>query len=481
MSFKNPPWVRSGSQFQFNFIISSDSMLIVLYSGMDQTSVSRGCYFNSESLLYFLNHENEFMSWIKNELASKEKLTFRILGPNPALHTIEKRLINLGLTPGKSIEVLDLSHFQYIPSENRIRRQKNEEKHLNYKKKIKVLVIDDSETIRKLLHRIISDDPDLECVGTVELPSKALKAIEDLRPDVLTLDIHMPEMDGIALLKKILPIYPLPVVMISSLSREEGVFVLDALEAGAVDYIQKPSFNQLKTLAPLICERLKNAKLAKLKVKNFQNKKPLKTTNLDLTDLDLGYLIGIGSSTGGTEALKEVLTSLPDQIPPILIVQHIPPIFSKSFADRMNHLCRFEVREANDGDLVLPNQVLVAPGGFQMRVIEQYGNLKVLVEDTDPVNRHKPSVDVLFDSMALLPMKKMVAAILTGMGADGAKGLLKLRQRGIFTVGQDEASCVVYGMPKEAAKIGAVTKVLPLDLIGRELLLACGKAARKVG
>ena len=199
----------------------------------------------------------------------------------------------------------------------------------------------------------------------------------------------------------------------------------------------------------------------------------VRPTILNSDGVDFSFLIGIGSSTGGTEALKTVLTQLPEKIPPILIVQHIPPVFSKAFAERMNQLCPFEVKEAEDGESVTENKVLIAPGGRQMKVGLRNSLLHVIIDDSAPVNRHKPSVDVLFDSIALLQRKKVVAAILTGMGTDGAKGLLKLRHGGARTFAQDEATSVVYGMPKEAAKLGGVEKIISLDQVASNLLKAC--------
>ena len=481
MTTPNPSWMRSGAEKYFEFSISENSLFILFQGSTEKGEISFGSLLNSQALSYFKKNEADFKAWLTRELPAQATFNFRLFGSSDQFRMIQKWLQEMGLISGKSVELTGASVFRYIPSENRIQRRKDEQVVGTVKRKTRVLVVDDSETIRKLLYRILSEDPDLECVGTIDLPSKVMQAIEELKPDVLTLDIHMPEMDGITLLKKILFKHSLPAIMISSLSREEGAYVLDALEAGAVDYIQKPSLEELKTLAPLICEKVKNARSARVGHVSSRDKIKQIRQIQGTPETDQSFLIGIGSSTGGTEALKEVLTHLPSQIPPILIVQHIPPVFSKAFADRMNHLCSFQVSEAQDGDRVIPNQVLIAPGGKQMRVIEKNGEFKIVIEDTEPVNRHKPSVDVLFNSMVKLGYKKMVGVILTGMGGDGAQGLLKLKNLGMTTLAQDEETSVVYGMPKEAFKIGAVKKVLPLEQIASEILLSCSKLLRKSG
>lgn len=330
--------------------------------------------------------------------------------------------------------------------------------------KKKVLVVDDSVTIRNLLKKIINQDPGLEVVAEAELPSKVESLIKAHKPDVITLDIHMPEMDGVTLLKKIHPQFHIPTVMISSISKEEGPQVLSALESGAIDYIQKPSMSDLGEVAQLIREKIKIASQAKIQTKKASTKK------LVAGNLDREALVLIGSSTGGTEALKVVLESMPSQIPPILIVQHIPPVFSAAFAKRLNELCAFEVKEAAHGDEVKANRVLIAPGGSQMAIKSRDGKLSVEVTDAPPMNRHKPSVDFLFQSVAEINHPRVVAAILTGMGADGAAMLKKLRDQGARTVAQDKDTSVVYGMPREAFERGGAEFVRPLSEIAEALL-----------
>ena len=339
--------------------------------------------------------------------------------------------------------------------------------------KTKVLIVDDSKTIRDLLSRIISTATDLEIVGAIERPSLVQEAIDRLKPDVMTLDINMPEMDGVTLLGLVMARSPLPVVMISSVSLEEGSQVMRALELGAVDYIQKPSFAELNATAPIIIEKIRMASQVNVRAhhkKESRSSSLVRTNSSHARQLDNSILLAIGASTGGTEAIRQVLLQLPSEIPPTVIVQHIPPIFSKAFAQRLNELCPFEVKEAEDGDLALPNRVLIAPGGFQMRVRKGGDKLLVKVTEEAPVNRHRPSVDVLFDSVAKLMGPKAVGAILTGMGADGAQGLLHMKQAGAKTLAQDEKSCVVFGMPREAIARGAADEVVPLDAIGSYLI-----------
>lgn len=345
--------------------------------------------------------------------------------------------------------------------------------------KKKVLIVDDSKTIRQLLVKILSEDPGLQVVAEAEGPLEVEKLIEKHRPDVITLDIHMPDMDGVTLLKKIQPKYKIPTVMISSISKEEGRQVLDALEAGAIDYIQKPSMNDLREVASQIRDRIKTAAHAKIRSRKTVTRKS--TTSLAV---DKNSLIVIGSSTGGTEAVRDVLQCLPNEIPPILIVQHIPPVFSAAFANRLNDLFPFEVKEAANGDEVLPNRVLIAPGGKQMGVKALKDKLVIVINDDAPVNRHKPSVDYMYQSVAQLGSKKVVAAILTGMGADGAREMKKLRDMGIKTIAQDKDSCVVFGMPQAAIQQGAVDHILPLDQIGHKLMELCSqfdKTTKKAG
>lgn len=336
------------------------------------------------------------------------------------------------------------------------------------KKKVKVLIVDDSKTIRELLKKILTQDSDIEVVGQAEDPIQAEALLVKLKPDVITLDVHMPKMTGVQWLEKLLPKRPIPVVMITSLQLQDGNEVFRALELGAVDYIQKPALNEIREISPIIQEKVKCASLAK--VRTIRPMPPVKSTTAKAIPFKPGTVWAIGASTGGTEALRVVLMGLPPNIPPIVIVQHIPPIFSRAFSERLNSLCEFEVKEAEDGDAVHENRVLIAPGATQMKLVRKPSGLFVEVNSDPPVNRHRPSVDYLFNSVAELIGQKAIGVILTGMGEDGAKGLLNMKNNGAHTIGQDEESCVVYGMPKAAFELGAVEVVSSLIEIPQKIM-----------
>lgn len=343
--------------------------------------------------------------------------------------------------------------------------------------KFKVLVVDDSKTIRTILSKIFSSDPMFEVCAMAEKPSDVEGLIQKHKPDVITLDIHMPEMDGVTLLKTIIaPKYGIPTVMISSISMAEGPLVLDALENGAVDYIQKPEMSEIEKVTPFILEKVRTAAMANLN-KRSRRERPQSVKTNEVCNLD--SLIVLGSSTGGTEAIRDILTALPNQIPPMLIVQHIPAVFSLAFAKRMNDLCPFEVKEAENGDEVRVNRVLIAPGGTQMKMIHKAGKTYVEINDDEPVNRFKPSVDYMFLTVAKSLYTHTVAVILTGMGKDGAKGMLELRNLGVRTIAQDEETSVVFGMPKEAIHIGAAEYVEPLGQIAERITILTNQKKSK--
>ncbi|MBH0201222.1 MAG: chemotaxis response regulator protein-glutamate methylesterase [Nitrospira sp.] len=340
--------------------------------------------------------------------------------------------------------------------------------------KIRVLTVDDSALMRQVLATLLAKDPEIEVIGSAPDPYIAREKIKALNPDVLTLDVEMPKMDGLTFLEKLMRGHPMPVVMVSSLTEVGCETTLRALELGAVDFITKPKMDLREGMGEIardLIEKVKAAAQARVKsspVKRISSSESdaSRTAMIKTTDT----IIAIGSSTGGTEAVKEVLERLPPNTPPILITQHMPERFTKTWADRLNSLSRIVVKEAQDGDSVLPGHALVAPGSYHMTLLRSGARYTVRINQDPPVNRHRPSVDVLFASVAQYAGANAVGVILTGMGGDGAKEMLTMKQAGAFTIAQDEASCVVFGMPKEAIKMGGVDKVLPLDDIAGAIL-----------
>jgi two-component system chemotaxis response regulator CheB len=340
----------------------------------------------------------------------------------------------------------------------------------------KVLIVDDSSLMRQLLTEILSSDPELEVIGTAGDPFIAREKIKALSPDVLTLDIEMPRMDGLTFLEKLMRGHPMPVIMISSLTERGAETTLRALSLGAIDYVSKPKLDVSSGTIEQTAEIIAKVKAAaKVKVRG------VRTAVTRAVELAAGChfsathkVVAIGSSTGGTEALKEVLSPLPADFPGLVMVQHMPEAFTRPFAERLNSLCRIRVAEAKDGDRILPGHALLAPGGHQMQVVRRGMEYAVRVYRGERVNRHLPSVDVLFSSCARQLGKNAIGVLLTGMGADGAKGMLEMKEAQAFTIAQDEATCVVFGMPREAILLGAVDQVLPLGRIPAELLHRLG-------
>ena len=339
-------------------------------------------------------------------------------------------------------------------------------------KKIRVLVVDDSAIVRKLLTDAIAAEPDMEVVGTAPDPFVARDKILQLKPDVLTLDIEMPRMDGLTFLRQLMKHHPLPTVMISSLCQSSAQQTLEALRLGAVEVFAKPggpySVGELQTTLAM---KIRAAAMARIRREVSEPvPAPIQRVHAEMTrpatatpSWNPKMVIAIGASTGGPEALRQVLTAMPADIPPMVITQHIPPIFSKAFADRMDGLCAFEVKEAVDGDEARPNRVLIAPGNFHMVLRRTSDGLRVAVKDGPPVCYSRPSVDVLFSSVAEACGASAVGVIMTGMGKDGAQGMLKMKRAGAATIAQDEQSCVVFGMPREAIQLGCVDKTVALE------------------
>ncbi len=338
-------------------------------------------------------------------------------------------------------------------------------------RKTRVLIVDDSAVVRQIFTDLISQTPDLEVCGTAPDPYVARDKIFHERPDVITLDLEMPRMDGLTFLKKLMHYHPLPVVIVSSLTPQGSRMAVEALELGAVEVLAKPggSFS-VGNLADQLLTKIRTA--ARTRPRPVSGPAPaVAPPAVSLSPLTTTHkVVAIGASTGGTEAIKEVLVNLPRNFPGIVIVQHMPPKFTTSFAERLDQLCALEVKEAADGDSVLPGRALLAPGNFHMLLQRSGARYLVRVKTGPPVHHQRPSVDVLFQSVAQAAGNNAVGVILTGMGADGAAGLLAMRQQGAHTIAQDEASCVVFGMPKEAIQRQAAVKVLPLHRIAEELV-----------
>jgi len=344
------------------------------------------------------------------------------------------------------------------------------------KKIIKVLIVDDSIIVRDILKKGLSKDPNFEIVGAAPDVYIARDMIVKLKPDVLTLDIEMPRMNGLDFLEKLMPQYPLPVVMVSSLTRKGQKETIRALELGAVDFIPKPEARTENNLDRMIKELITKIKIASTaNVSHWKNNRKIQNTNKSsnsiLSKKQSKEIIAIGASTGGTEAILSVIKDLPTVMPGILITQHMPKGFTKTFSERLDNLSNLSVKEAEDGDEIIDGRVLIAPGDFHLTVKKDVnGNNIAKCISTDKVNGHRPSVDVMFDSVNENYGDKCTGVILTGMGKDGALGLLKLKNSGSYTIGQDEKSSVVYGMPKVAKDIGAVTLQLPLEKISEKLI-----------
>lgn len=350
-------------------------------------------------------------------------------------------------------------------------------------KTIKVLVVDDSALVRQTLAGVLMSDPEIEVVGTASDPYAAARKLKEVVPDVITLDVEMPRMDGITFLRKLMSQHPIPVVICSSLAEAQSETALKALEYGAAEIIQKPSMGAKQFIEESrirICDCVKAAAAVQLKKITKQHEtKPKLTADAVLAPATKAMLkttekvVAVGASTGGTEALKVYLEALPPDAPGMVVVQHMPENFTRAFANRLNNICQVSVKEASNNDTLLRGQVLIAPGNFHAMIKRSGARYYVEVKSGPLVSRHRPSVDVLFRSAARYAGKNAVGVILTGMGDDGAKGMLEMKEAGAYNIAQDEESCVVFGMPKEAIKHGGVDKVLPLTKIASEVLRAC--------
>ncbi len=349
-------------------------------------------------------------------------------------------------------------------------------------RKIRVIVVDDSALVRSLLSEIINRQRDMECIGTANDPLIAREMIRELNPDVITLDVEMPRMDGIDFLGRLMRLRPMPVLMISTLTERGAEVTMKALELGAVDFVAKPRVglaNGLNELASQIVDKIRVAAVAQVRRAPPRDALPgggasatsaaAPATTL-LGRLSTEKLICIGASTGGTEAIKEVLVQMPADSPAIVITQHMPPGFTTSFAARLNGLCQITVKEAANGERILPGHAYIAPGGTQFHVARSGANYVAVVDDGPPVNRHKPSVEVLFKSAAAVVGRNAFGIMLTGMGNDGAAAMREMKDAGSYNYVQDEATCIVFGMPREAIAHGAADEVLPLGQIAPALI-----------
>ncbi|GAB7526617.1 protein-glutamate methylesterase/protein-glutamine glutaminase [Paraburkholderia sp. 2C] len=359
--------------------------------------------------------------------------------------------------------------------------------------KIKVLCVDDSALIRSLMTEIINGQPDMEVVATAPDPLVARELIKQHNPDVLTLDVEMPRMDGLDFLEKLMRLRPMPVVMVSSLTERGSEITLRALELGAVDFVTKPRVgirDGMLDYAEKLADKVRAAARARVRQAApaghpaaggahpaaAATHAPLFNNPLVSTE----KLIIVGASTGGTEAIREVLVPLPPDAPAVLIAQHMPPGFTKSFAQRLNGLCRITVKEAEHGERVLPGHAYIAPGHAHLLLARSGANYIAHLSEEPPVNRHRPSVDVLFRSAAQHAGKNAIGVILTGMGRDGAAGLLDMRRAGAYTLAQDEASCIVFGMPREAIALGAADDISPLADMSRRVMARLNSMGERV-
>lgn len=345
-------------------------------------------------------------------------------------------------------------------------------------KKIKVLIIDDSALVREILATGLATDPEIEVVGTATDSFDAKDKILKLRPDVMTLDVEMPRMDGVEFLRQFMPQFPVPVVMVSALTERGKKTTMEALDAGAVDFVTKPHGNLSEGLSGMMAQLIGKVKMAaRANVSQWKGRRPVvpRRTLASSPAAGTKQVIAIGASTGGTEAIRSVVQKFPASSPGVVIVQHMPAGFTQLFAERLNGLVPMQVKEAQDGDPIIPGRILIAPGEQQLTVVRSGGIYKVRCAPGDKVNGHSPSVEVMMKSVATALGKNAVGVMLTGMGSDGARGMLAMRQAGARTMAQDEASCVVFGMPKVAFETGAAERLVPLDRIADAVINCLNK------
>lgn len=396
----------------------------------------------------------------KDDVPAKWKhdheISWKIFG---SYQVVKKMFPTFQLPPGtKVVDVSSGTVIQMNTGEGQVR--------FMGKRKKRVAIVDDSATIRKLLKHIIASFEDWEVVAEIERAEDIPKALTECYPDLITLDLHLGNMNGVEAMKRFLAPKKFPTLLITSQPKQDGSLVMDALGAGALDYLQKPESGQWESMKQEMHLKMETALKSKWQTSHKVTPRKVSFGVLDFNPSD--YLVAIGSSTGGTQALQQIFTCLPEKIPPIIVTQHIPAGFSKALADRLNELCPFEIKEAVHGDEIRPGRVLIAPGDHHMRVSKDGKSVEVFAGE--PVNRFRPSVEVMFKSVTANSKQNVIAIMLTGMGKDGAEAMLELRKRGAMTIAQDEASCVVFGMPKEAIRLGAAQHVKALSEIPEFLM-----------
>lgn len=418
---------------------------------------------------HFIDLKKEELTKLTTHLDDVE--SFKYLGCASYLDMFKEHFSDLASLEERSIEITDEIHVSYQASNNKLSFRHV----VNGEVKKSVLIIDDSKTIQKMISTIVGSSDKLEVMGIAGCPSEAREILEEGKvsgqlPDLITLDIHMPEMTGVEFLKTYLKDFNIPTIMISSISMEEGPLVLEALASGAQTYIQKPTFEDLKKDMGALRERLEVIALSSTQAALKKPQTIVKNGSQNFIQFD--GLIAIGSSTGGTQALQFLFESLPKHIPPIVVTQHIPAVFSKALADRLNSICPFTIKEVEDGELLEKDTIYIAPGGKQFKIHKRGDRLRTEVNDDPPMNRFKPSVDYLFKSIENCEIENLVGVILTGMGRDGAQGLLNLKNVGAHTIAQDEESSVVFGMPKAAIELGAQQEITSLDSMATRIVEA---------
>lgn len=407
-------------------------------------------------------------------------VSYKYLGSDVIYQGLNDKYCDLKKNEESFVEVKSDTKVRYQASNNKLSFQSVETEIQVNKDIKKVMIIDDSKTIQKMISTIVKSSKKLEVQSIAACPSEARSILElskknnDL-PDLITLDIHMPEMTGVDFLKTYLCDFDIPVIMISSISIEEGSLVLDALANGAQTYIQKPTFNDLKQDMAELRDKIEVIAFSDSPKISLKSKKVRSQAYFESFD----GVVAIGSSTGGTQALQHLFVHLPEEIPPFVVTQHIPAVFSKALADRLNNLCNFTVKEVEDGEFLEKNTIYIAPGGKQFKVNRRGKKFRCEVNDDEPVNRFKPSVDYLFDSLAKCKIDSIVGVILTGMGRDGAQGLLNLKKSGAHTIAQDEKSSVVFGMPKVAIELNAHIDIESLDSMPEKVIEAFNNLSKR--